>query len=67
MKRWPSLLGQAAALGALFLAGYGFLWSEGWLWALSRPGTEVFALERPEGGVVGRVILRPDRTALVLL
>ena len=66
-RRWPSHLGRAAAVIALLLGGYGLLWTGGWLLALGRPDTQVFALERPSGGVVGRVILRPDRTALVIL
>lgn len=65
--RWPSHLGRAAAVIALLLGGYGLLWTGGWLLALGRPDTQVSALARPSGGVVGRVILRPDRTALVIL
>lgn len=66
-RRWPGRLGRVAAAVALLLWGYGLLWTGGWLLALGRPDTLVFALERPSGGVVGRVILRQDRTALVLL
>lgn len=60
-------LGRVAAAFLLFLLGYGAFWGGSWLWALREPTTRVLTLANPEGEMVGRVILRPDRSALVLL
>lgn len=58
---------RAAAALLLVALGYGVVWSGSWLWALQEPGTQVLTLASPQGEVVGRVILKADRAALVLL
>ncbi|WP_243031798.1 anti-sigma factor domain-containing protein [Thermus altitudinis] len=63
---WP-WLGRAAAALLLLALGYGVLWGGGWLLALREASTQVRTLVSPEGQVVGRVVLRGDRTALILL
>ncbi|WP_243090049.1 anti-sigma factor domain-containing protein [Thermus neutrinimicus] len=60
-------VGRAAAVLLLLALGYGAFLGGGWLLALREPTTQVLTLMSPQGEVVGRVILRADRTALVLL
>lgn len=70
LKRKPTpwaWLGRAAAALLVLALGYGAFFGGSWLLALREPGTQVLTLVNPQGGVVGRVILRADRSALVLL
>lgn len=70
LLRRPSIGAWAVRVAAAFLLlalSYGVLWGGGWLWALREPTTQVLTLASPQGEVVGRVILREDRSALVLL
>ncbi|WP_114312293.1 anti-sigma factor domain-containing protein [Thermus caldifontis] len=60
-------LGRVAAALLLLALGYGAFLGGTWLLALREPATQVFALVSPQGEMVGRVILKADRTALVLL
>lgn len=58
---------QAAAVLLILALGYGAYFGGGWLLSLREPSTQVITLVNPQGQAVGRVILRVDRTALVLL
>ncbi|MFN4070446.1 MAG: anti-sigma factor domain-containing protein [Thermus caldifontis] len=60
-------LGRAAAVLLLLALGYGAFLGGSWLLALREPTTQVLTLVSPQGEVVGRVILRADRRALILL
>lgn len=66
-RAWATLIARAAAALALLFLGYGAYFAGTWLLALADSGTEVLALESPQGNLVGRVIVRRDRTALLLL
>ncbi|WP_105317425.1 anti-sigma factor domain-containing protein [Thermus tenuipuniceus] len=60
-------LRQAAAVFLILALGYGTYLGGGWLLTLREPTTQVITLVSPQGEVVGRAILRADRTALILL
>lgn len=64
---WAIWLSRAAAVLLVLVLGYGGWWGLGWLLALRDPVTQVLTLASPQGQVVGRAILRADKTALVLL
>ena len=63
----PAWLSRAAALLLLLGLGYSGGWGAFWLLSLRDPQTRVVALASPKGEVVGRVIQRGDKRALVLL
>lgn len=67
LRALPSFLLRAAAVLALLFLGYGAYLGYAWGRALADPGTRVLTLESPQGEVVGRVVVRKDRAALVLL
>ncbi len=64
---WVTWLYRAAAVLIVLGLGYGGWWGTSWLLALRNPLTQVLTLANPQGQVVGRAILKPDQTALVLL
>jgi len=63
----PIWLSRAAALLLLLGLGYSGGWGAFRLLSLRDPETRVVALASPKGEVVGRVIQRKDKLALVLL